>query len=840
MQKITYKTVIEDFSVNFKPLSVNYFRRGRKGLIRRFVSGLMLTLLITSILALMYNVQPVKGEWTGTVYILADGSIDPPDAPITTSDNITYLLTDNITSFGDGIIIERDDIIIDGAGYKLQGSQSGVGFSLCGRNNVTIKNTHIQNFQVGISISFSSNIGIVENNVTNNVDGIHIEESAHNNILSNIMKENVDVAIYLGASSNNTISRNKITQGVLNGIQLENYSNYNNIFENDISENGDSGIQMMGSSNNGIFRNNITLNHNVGIEMAYSSNNSIFSNNLQNSEMGILLYYSYMNVLKRNFFENHFGEDAYAIWLENSDNNAVMENKLNDADHFIGLYASFLNVIRQNNATDVFDGIVLIESSDNVFSRNLMQSNFAMGCGIDIGYESVGNIFYQNTIVGFSLGISVGLSNDSVFCWNNFIGNEVQAEIEDSTVIWDNGYPSGGNYWSDYNGGDLYRGSYQNETGSDGVGDSSYIIDENNIDRYPLMGPFGGSTLEGRNVTAYPSLGVCLIFENVNTEGVTSVNVTGIGPEPPNGFQLAGNYYDIKTTANYAGTIKLRIVYDDSNMTLEEERSLRLMQWDETLQQWVDITTSIDVEYNQIFGETTHLSIFVIFTTTLAPPTLCVSINPLSASIIVGQSVSFTSTVSGGYTPYSYQWYLNDSVVSGAASNTWTFTPLTIGTYKVYLNVTDSSGNVAISDTATITVSPQLTISISPTSASILVGQPVTFTSTTSGGYPPYAYQWFLDGNPVLGATSNNWTFTPTESRIYYIKLKVTDAQGNTAQSDVARVLAASVPVGGYSIPMQAPTKVELILFYTALVATITTTFTAIKHKITRKTKKPE
>jgi hypothetical protein len=97
-----------------------------------------------------------------------------------------------------------------------------------------------------------------------------------------------------------------------------------------------------------------------------------------------------------------------------------------------------------------------------------------------------------------------------------------------------------------------------------------------------------------------------------------------------------------------------------------------------------------------------------------------------------------------------------------------------------------------------------------------------------------------LNGNPVSGATSENWTFTPTTSGINYVQLKVTDAKGNTAQSDVARVLAASVPVGGYSIPMQAPTKVELIIFYTALVATITTTFTTIKHKITRKTKKPE
>jgi hypothetical protein len=52
--------------------------------------------------------------------------------------------------------------------------------------------------------------------------------------------------------------------------------------------------------------------------------------------------------------------------------------------------------------------------------------------------------------------------------------------------MWDDGYPSGGNYWSDYSGTDSYRGSHQNETGSDGIGDTPYAIDENNQDKYPF------------------------------------------------------------------------------------------------------------------------------------------------------------------------------------------------------------------------------------------------------------------------------------------------------------------------------------------------------------------
>lgn len=51
---------------------------------------------------------------------------------------------------------------------------------------------------------------------------------------------------------------------------------------------------------------------------------------------------------------------------------------------------------------------------------------------------------------------------------------------------WDDGYPNGGNYWSDYGGVDVMSGPNQDQVGNDGIGDTPYAIDANSLDRYPI------------------------------------------------------------------------------------------------------------------------------------------------------------------------------------------------------------------------------------------------------------------------------------------------------------------------------------------------------------------
>jgi hypothetical protein len=105
--------------------------------------------------------------------------------------------------------------------------------------------------------------------------------------------------------------------------------------------------------------------------------------------------------------------------------------------------------------------------------------------------SSSNNIVTHNIIENSKLGYKIDiLSNSNIIDHNDLINNLQQA-TDLGTNYWDNGYPSGGNYWSDYAGADNYRGENQNISGSDNIGDTPYVVlGGTNTDRYPLMNPF--------------------------------------------------------------------------------------------------------------------------------------------------------------------------------------------------------------------------------------------------------------------------------------------------------------------------------------------------------------
>jgi len=137
-------------------------------------------------------------------------------------------------------------------------------------------------------------------------------------------------------------------------------------------------------------------------------------------------------------------------------------------------------------------GIVLTDASNNVIANSWVWG--FIWDGAIVFERSSNNTIFGNTIeANYGPSIYLDDSSDNKFFHNQFYVYEArQVEvIGRSKNVWDDGYPSGGNYWSDHNPPDTYSGPYQNESGSDKIGDTSYIIDADNIDRYPLIYPFG-------------------------------------------------------------------------------------------------------------------------------------------------------------------------------------------------------------------------------------------------------------------------------------------------------------------------------------------------------------
>jgi parallel beta-helix repeat protein len=431
-------------------------------------------------LALAFSVQPVKAE--GTVYIRPDGSVYPPTAPIQRNGSI-YTLTGNIVSDGDGIVVQKNNVTVDGANHTLQGSgwppaTKGHGFDLTEIDNVTIKKTKITSFLTGVCLLSSSNSNVSGNNIADTRYGI-----------------------YFDSSSGNTVSGNNITSSYYEGIGLS--SSFSNaILDNNIID-GEVGIVILSSSNSTVSGNN--LSHNVHGIVSSSSSNSIVSGNTitSNNYYGVRLRAS----SNSNISDNNIARNDFGIGLDSSSNcNTVSGNDITaNMRYGIVLSLSSINTILGNNVANNWEAdVVLDSSSGNIVSGNNITSSYYEGIGLSSSSNNTvsGNDITANNRDGMWLNSS---SNNRIY--HNSFSNTYQVYSTGSVNVWDDGHPSGGNYWSDYLGVDVKSGPGRDLPGSDGIGDVPYVIDANNTDQYPLIYPSGAPPHPTHSLAIVPTVG---------------------------------------------------------------------------------------------------------------------------------------------------------------------------------------------------------------------------------------------------------------------------------------------------------------------------------------------
>jgi parallel beta-helix repeat protein len=414
---------------------------------------------------------------------------------------------------GKGDVVSLGGIMVNISGFTIRNSGNktdlyidyDAGIDMAGYNCKVFNNNIYSYNNMGILLGWSWNT-ITDNNISQNPrGGIHMGPIlfiSHNNTISNntffnnsggvngeecpknIVKDNV----FLN-NDYHDISLVYSRDWVLDGNTIKGYSNASGIFLHD--------------SVNNTIRNNTVLHHNAGIHLEfYSSGNNIIGNNFSNGYEGIYVgtYSPGNNITDNNVYSNTFCGISLNRWCGWSNVTG--------------------NIIAMNYN---FSLVLIDDANENKIIGNTISSNrYGMWVDMADGNNITGNYIYSNTEYGIYL--TFDSLNNRIY-HNDFINNNNSSSpqvVDDSNNgnFWDNGYPSGGNYWSDFDepregAYDDYKGPDQNIPGSDdivdngtvgGGGKNPYVIGANSRDNYPIMGPFSKCMIlkQGWNLISIP------------------------------------------------------------------------------------------------------------------------------------------------------------------------------------------------------------------------------------------------------------------------------------------------------------------------------------------------
>jgi parallel beta-helix repeat protein len=534
-----------------------------------FISVLLLSLVAGTQLAYFASANFFPEQVPSGIEITSTGAVEGTDL-IQRSGNV-YTFTGDIHRT---IVVLRDGVVLDGAGYTLQGSGGGVGVFLQERNGVTIKNLKISNFEYGVKFTWLSygspstprSNKVIGNTITNNTYGIAFYDfSSGNEVSDNYIAHNTHGVV----SASDTVFRNNQfrnndgavseSSNAVNDIDTSNTVNGKPIYywvkQHNRAVPSDAGWVVLKNCS-GITVQGLSLEGNAdGVLLCYTKGSTISENVIANNLNGITLQWSSNNVISSNRVA---GNSEYGIYLDGAsrDNNVSGNRIESNGEDGVSAYAlgsSTCNLVSQNQITKnqgngisvkgaqewkiVGNNITLNLCSGVCFmygsSSNEVNGNYIAGNGVGIQLsDAVENTITFNTITennGWGIELN-GTQKNNVIHHNNFINNNVteglqvrvagvwsfpelnappmnsfnQAPTESfnppepeppkfvagAANVWDDGKE--GNYWSDYTS----RYPNASEVGNTGVGDTPFFINENNMDRYPLMAPCETSTAD--------------------------------------------------------------------------------------------------------------------------------------------------------------------------------------------------------------------------------------------------------------------------------------------------------------------------------------------------------
>lgn len=393
-------------------------------------------------------------------------------------------------------IISCRDNMVTGNNITSNGDQ---GIELLGTLGTTVEGNSIRDSEVGMRLYGSVNGTIALNNISDTHDGITLEYSNGNTIRENAIFGNEYYGVHLFRSDRNAIEENVAWD---NWYGVETSSSNNITIDGNSIHNHTIGIAP-GNGYHVVIKNNVLVDNPIGITLGSSvesmiTNNSmnmggihLWGHSVEHWNTHIIETSNTVNGRPVRYWKNVSGgtvpSGAAQVLLANCTGVKVENQVLREVQS--GIQVGFSSGFTITNLTthDNYHGIYLWYSESGIHTNNTITGNIN---GIFME-SSNSNTLALNTLSANEKGLFLVRSGSNTIYHNQFLNNIEQAMDYFAANDWDNGYPSGGNYWSDYSGVDQFSGPNQDQPGSDGIGDTPYVVDPDSQDMYPLMTPIG-------------------------------------------------------------------------------------------------------------------------------------------------------------------------------------------------------------------------------------------------------------------------------------------------------------------------------------------------------------
>ncbi len=324
-----------------------------------------------------------------------------------------------------------------------------------------------------------------------------------------------------------------------------------------------------------ITSNNI-LNALSGIFSSVQSSAFIAQNNITgNYKDGIRLYGGFNNTISEN---NIVGNTASAIAIEGYSDN-ITGNNLSRNTMGIGLAATY-SVIFRNNITQNSNSGIYLTGSNNIISANYVANN-------KYGVYSVP---------------SFGLSTNNTIVHNDFVSNQQNAysTLASNIQIWDEGYPAGGNYWSNYS----KACPNATEIANSGIMNLPYSICANNTDSDPLKTLFNVSNavapIGGKNLPATGSDHVAAFwsFDSIEHSDVAA-DATGCNPAVLGTMAANVSFTPQLVDGKFGKALK----FDGNAYAYAPASPSLAIPADITIDAWINLSQFKNVTYNTVVAE---------------------------------------------------------------------------------------------------------------------------------------------------------------------------------------------------------------------------------------------